>query len=115
MTFCPTLSLALLRAIADGAGRVGTLATTDQIDAAIAGNTVQGCMSASGPYTEFYAKDGTIKGNGCPGKWMAEGEGMCFYYGENWDSRGVRLDGTAVTWVKDGDTGTIVAANPNKF
>jgi hypothetical protein len=93
MTFCPTLSLTLLRAIAAGAGQAKTLATTDQINAAIAGNTVQGCMSASGPDTEFYAKDGTIKGNGCPGKWMAEGEGMCFFYGENWDCRVCGLTG----------------------
>ena len=39
-----------------------TLATGDQITAAISGNTVQGRMMSSGAYTEFYAADGTIKG-----------------------------------------------------
>lgn len=112
----PALSLILV--LMAGAARAETLATPAEITAAIAGNTVQGSMSASGPYTEFYAKDGTIKGDGYTGKWMAEGEAMCFNYGENWDCWGVRLDGASVTWVKDGKdggTGTIVAGNPNNF
>lgn len=112
------LTLSLFFAVIAGAGQAETLATTDQINAAIAGNTVQGSMSASGAYTEFYAKDGTIKGDGYTGKWMAEGEGVCFFYGENWDCWDVRLDGTSVTWVQDGEdggTGTIVAGNPNNF
>jgi hypothetical protein len=88
------------------------------ITAAISGNTVQGSMNASGAYTEFYAADGTIKGDGYTGNWSVEGDAMCFNYGEGKDCWGVRIDGEAVTWVqdgKDGGTGTIVAGNPNSY
>jgi hypothetical protein len=92
------------------------LATGADIAAAVTGNTVQGSMSASGAYTEFYAADGTIKAEGYGGTWTVEGDAMCFDYGEGKDCWGVRIDGEAVTWVKDGvdgGTGTIVAGNPN--
>lgn len=94
------------------------LATGAQITAAISGNTVQGSMSASGAYTEFYAADGTIRGQGYTGTWTVEGDAMCFDYGEGKDCWNVRIDGEAVTWVQngaDGGTGTIVAGNPNNF
>jgi hypothetical protein len=94
------------------------LATSAEIGAAITGNTVQGSMSASGAYTEFYAADGTIKAQGYAGTWTVEGDAMCFDYGEGKDCWGVRIDGEAVTWVKDGvdgGTGTIVTGNPNNF
>ena len=94
------------------------LATGAEISAAITGNTVQGSMTASGAYTEFYAADGAIKAKDYSGKWTVEGDAMCFDYGEGKDCWGVRIDGEAVTWVKDGadgGTGTIVAGNPNGF
>lgn len=95
-----------------------TLATGAEITAAISGNTVQGSMTASGAYTEFYAADGAIKGDGYTGIWSVEGDTMCFDYGEGKDCWGVRIDGEAVTWVQDGadgGTGTIVPGNPNNF
>jgi hypothetical protein len=94
------------------------LATGAEITAAIIGNTVQGSMTASGAYTEFYAADGSIKGQGYGGTWTVEGDTMCFDYGEGKDCWGVRIDGEAVIWVqdgKDGGGGTIVAGNPNNF
>lgn len=95
-----------------------TLATGAEITAAISGNTVQGSMTDSGAYTEFYAADGAIKGKGYSGVWTVEGDAMCFDYGEGKDCWGVRIDGEAVAWVKDGKdggTGAIVAGNPNNF
>lgn len=94
------------------------LAKGADITAAIAGNTVQGSMLASGAYTEFYAADGTIKGADYTGTWSVEGDKMCFNYGETPDCWNVRIDGEAVTWVQDGvddGTGTIVKGNPNNF
>jgi hypothetical protein len=94
------------------------LATGDEITAAISGNTVQGSMVDAGAYTEFYDADGTIKAEGYGGKWMVEGDEMCFDYGEGAGCWGVRIDGDMVTWVKDGKddgTGTIVSGNPNEF
>jgi len=95
------------------------LATGDAIRAAISGNTVQGSMSATGAYTEFYAADGVIKGADYAGMWSIEGDTMCFVYGETppdcWNARVV---GDKITWVKDGadlGTGTILPGNPNSF
>jgi len=95
-----------------------TLATGEQITAAIGGNTVQGSMLDAGAYTEFYQADGVIKGADYTGKWTIKDNQMCFDYGEGADCWSVRIEGEAVTWVKDskdGGTGTIVAGNPNNF
>jgi hypothetical protein len=100
------------------AAQAQDMAAGADITAAIAGNTVQGSMSASGAYTEFYAADGTIRGQGYTGTWTVEGDTMCFDYGQGKDCWGVRIDGEAVTWVQngaDGGTGTILAGNPNNF
>ena len=95
-----------------------TMATGAEISAAISGNTVQGNMSASGAYTEFYAADGTIKGKDYTGTWTVDGDKMCFNYGDAPDCWNVRIAGASVIWVQDGvdgGTGTIVAGNPNGF
>ena len=93
------------------------LATGGQIRAAIAGNTVQGSMSASGAYTEYYAADGTIKSADYAGRWSINGDTMCFTYGDDpttcW---GARIAGSRVAWVVNGvdeGTGTIIPGNPN--
>lgn len=94
------------------------LATGDAITAAIADKTVQGSMVDSGAYTEFYAADGTIRGDGYTGTWSVEGDQMCFNYGEGASCWSVRLNGDSVTWMKDGKedgTGTLIAGNPNNF
>jgi hypothetical protein len=96
-----------------------TAATGDQIRAAIAGNTVQGSMTASGAYTEFYAADGAIKGKDYAGTWTVEGDKMCFNYGADPATCfGVRIAGDQVTWVGatgDEGTGTILPGNPNNW
>ena len=94
------------------------LAKGAEITAALTDKTVQGSMSASGAYTEFYGADGTIKAKDYTGTWAVEDDKMCFSYGEAPDCWDVRIDGETVTWVKDGvdgGTGTIVAGNPNNF
>lgn len=94
------------------------LATGADITAVISGNTVQGSMTASGAYSEFYAADGSIKGDGYVGTWTVEGNAMCFEYGDGKDCWSVRIEGEVVTWVEDGvdgGTGIVTAGNPNNF
>ncbi len=114
-----TLRLALAALLLATPALAQDLATGDAIKAAIAGNTVQGSMTSSGAYTEFYDVSGTIKGNGYTGAWTVEGDKMCFTYGEDpatcWN---VRLAGDQVTWINNGTeegTGTILPGNPNAF
>jgi hypothetical protein len=95
------------------------LATGAAVKAAISDNTVQGSMTSSGAYTEFYAADGTIKGKDYTAKWSIQADSMCFTYeGAAADCWQVKIAGDSVTWVKDGvdgGTGTILSGNPNKF
>ena len=95
------------------------LATGPQINAAIAGNIVQGSMVDSGVYTEFYAADGSIHGNGDTGQWHVTDAEICFCYSPDAvDCWGVLVDGDAVSWIKDGTVlgiGMIVSGNPNGF
>ena len=112
------LALALTFATAMPAA-AETLATGAEIKAAVSGNTVQGAMTGSDTYTEFYAEDGTIKGKDYAGKWTIDGDKMCFTYdtpdAECW---GASIKGDMITWMKDGKddgTGTILKGNPNTF
>jgi hypothetical protein len=95
------------------------LATGDAIKAAVSGNTIQGSMTSSGPYAEFYAEDGTVKGDGYTAVWAIVGDTMCWTYeGAEQDCWGVKINADQVTWIKDGaegGTGTIVAGNVNNF
>ena len=94
-------------------------ATGDQIRSAISDSTVQGNMDASGPYAEYYAPDGTIKGKDYTGQWSVEGDAMCFAYeGTPKTCWNVELNGDQVRWIKNGasqGTGTIVRGNANGF
>ncbi|HEV8389641.1 MAG TPA: hypothetical protein VGQ35_07350 [Dongiaceae bacterium] len=94
-------------------------ATGDEIRAAISDSTVQGNMDDSGPYAEYYAPDGTIKGKDYSGQWSVEGDTMCFLYQDTpeecWN---VEIKGDQVRWSKNGasqGTGTIVKGNVNGF
>ena len=94
-------------------------ATGDQIRAAISDSTVQGNMDASGPYAEYYAPDGTIRGKDYTAQWSVEGDTMCFAYQDTpkecWN---VEINGDQVRWIKNGasqGTGTIVKGNANGF
>src|SRR5262245_43950813 len=97
------LLLACAFALTAMAGAASAAATGDQIKAAISGNTVQGNMDASGPYAEFYAGDGQIKGKDYIGQWSVEGDAMCFVYQDTpkecWS---VEINGDQVRWIKNG-------------
>ena len=96
-----------------------SMSTGDQIQQMIGGNTVQGSMLDGSRYTEFYAADGTIRGNGYTGSWRVNENQMCFKYGEDPENCwSVEIKGDQVSWIVDGKkdgTGTIVTGNPNEF
>ncbi|EEE37307.1 hypothetical protein RKLH11_1143 [Rhodobacteraceae bacterium KLH11] len=93
-------------------------ASKDEIQRAMGDHTYQGGM-LTGSFSEYYAADGTIKGDGYTGTWRATDEGMCFAYGtdpENcWN---LKIDGNVVTLFKDSavdGAGVIVKGNPNSY
>lgn len=96
-----------------------SLATGEQIKKAISGNTVEGSMQASGRYTEFYSKDGSVSGKGYTAAWRIEGEAMCWIYKDQpKDCWQASIKGTSVQWIKNNKvqgTGTIVKGNINNF
>jgi hypothetical protein len=118
MRLAATLSLLALAGLAHGAD-LPPLATGAQLKQAVSGNTIEGSMDASGRYTEFYAKDGTVRGKDYKAKWSIEGDTMCWLYeGQPKDCWRAAVKGGNVKWVKDGKvqgTGTVVKGNPNKF
>ncbi len=98
------------------AAQAETRASGEALRAAIIGNTVEGAMMASGRYAEFYAPDGSIRGEGYQGRWSFDGDRMCFAYGEDpatcWAAD---LSGNKLTWLGAGGaegSGTIRAGNP---
>lgn len=95
------------------------LATGKQIKDAVTGNTIEGGMTETGAYSEFYAADGTIKADGYTGIWAIKGDTMCFSYdGEPLDCIGVKIKGDMVSWIEEGKesgTGKILKGNPYKF
>ena len=113
--FCALISLAG----AASAAEQSQLASGQQLKNAIAGNTVQGSMDAAGRYTEFYAKDGTVRSKDYQAKWSIEGDQMCWVYeGQPKDCWRATIKGNNVKWVKDGKvqgTGTIVQGNSNRY
>jgi len=96
-----------------------TLASGQQLRNAIAGNTVQGSMDGAGRYTEFYAKNGTVRGKDYQAKWSIEGDQMCWVYkGQAKDCWRASIKDNNVKWVKDGKvqgSGTIVQGNTNRY
>lgn len=100
------------------AAQAADMATGDQIQAAISDSTVAGTMFDSGDYAEFYAADGTIRGDGYTGTWSVDGDTMCFDYGEGADCWNVSIDGANVQWIQDGEVkgdGAISEGNVNNF
>ena len=96
------LALAASPAFARGGDHMGGA----DLGAAVSGKTIQGSMKGSGNYTEYYAADGTIKGNNYAGKWrIDDNDRMCVSYDNNpsescWHGK---VEGNNVTWLKDGN------------
>ena len=109
-----SLAALLLGAAVSGAALADGL-SADDIAAAIGDRTYQGSMTADA-FAEYYAADGTVRGDGYTGCWRAEGDTLCLAYdGADEQRWGVELDGPAMMPFKDGEvdgSGMPVEGNP---
>lgn len=121
MSFLPrTLTVAAFTSFGFAAtvAAAADFASNEDITAAMSERTYLGGM-LTGTFAEFYAADGTIKGDGYGGKWRVAENEMCFQYGT--DPEGcwqLKIEGDAVTLFKDGKvdgSGVTVPGNPNNF
>ncbi len=79
--------------------------TGADLAAAVSGKTIQGKMTTSGDYTEYYAPDGTVKGKGYTGTWRVnDNNQLCVKYSSNPDEScwHGRVENNNVTWYRDG-------------
>jgi len=94
--------------------------TAAEITAAVSGHTYQGSMSEGGSgFAEYYAPDGTIRGDGYSGEWRVEDGVMCFRYGDKPESCfEVAINGPSMVMYKDGEidgNGMLIGGNPLDF
>lgn len=87
-----------------GTAYAADMATNAEITAAIGdGKTLQGSM-VSDRFAEYYAPDGTIRGEGYTGTWRVADDRMCFAYGGGEETCWhLEINGPAVTLYKDGE------------
>ena len=111
--------LALAAALLLAAPAQAAILAGDEIAALVVGRTVEGGMTDSGPYAEFYEPGGAIRGDGYAGAWTIEGDEMCLAYGaEPATCFGVGFQGDVVEWVRGGEVvgdGRVVEGNPYGF
>lgn len=74
--------------------------TTDEIKAALVGNTFQGGMGGS-VYSSYFAADGTYKDAAGGGKYTIENNGVC-YPGTDFGCYQATISGDQLEWFKDG-------------
>lgn len=94
--------------------------TAAEISAAVSDHTYQGSMSeADSGFAEYYAADGTIRGDGYSGEWRAEDGAMCFQYGDKPERCfEVTIHGPSMVMYKDGKidgNGMLIGGNPLGF
>lgn len=110
-------AFAILLLVTGSSALAAALSAAD-IAAAVSDRTYQGSMTDNA-FAEYYAPDGTIRGDGYTGKWRTEDDTMCFQYGDDaekcWN---VLINGAALTLVKDGEadgSGMLVEGNPHSY
>jgi len=114
------LAALLLLAGASGA-RAEEPMMGNEIKGAVSGMTVEGMMNDGMAYSEYYDEDGTIKGKDYQGKWMVEGDMMCFVYKEDGSDKAcwqVARTADGVAWMKDGKVegmGKVMMGNPHNY
>ena len=89
--------------------------SAEDITAAISDRTYQGSMAVDA-FAEYYADDGSVRGDGYTGQWRAMDDTLCFQYGDAEETCwGVVINGPAMTLLKDGEvdgSGMLIDGNP---
>ena len=94
--------------------------TGNEIMRAFEGNSSDGSMGGSGPYREYYASGGAIRGKGFRGTWWVDGDRFCTAYAglQSRCYRVRKLGGSHIAWERDGDVvgaGRLVTGNPHRL
>jgi len=95
------------------------LASGEDIQNLLSGNTLV-TTNGENVFYEFYAPDGTIRGEGYTAKWEVQGNMGCMDYGNGFDCWTALIDGNANIWYKDGKetatgAGMVVTGNSKEF
>ncbi|PZX19583.1 hypothetical protein LX81_00039 [Palleronia aestuarii] len=108
-------SIALAAALAFSGG-AAVAATSDELSAALVGNTFQGDMGG-GTYSSYFAEDGTYHDASGSGPYEITEEGVC-YPDTEFGCYQAEIDGQSLEWMQDGSgvgTGTILEGDPLGF
>jgi hypothetical protein len=110
------MALTFAATLAAGGACADEMLSGEQIRETLSGNTVSGSMTEFGPYTEYYAPDGTVKSHSQSGTWKIEDDSVCFTFSGNdagcWH---VGMDGDMLQWFQDGEllgSGKVEKGNP---
>ena len=118
-TFVKTLAPAVAL-LAGSMAMAGSAPSAADIKAAVSDHTYQGSMATAGSgFSEFYAANGEIRGDGYSGKWRVEDGIMCFQYGADPESCwGIELQGPSMVLLKEGQVdgnGMLIPGNENGY
>lgn len=114
-----TAFVAMVALLMPPTGTAGDAPMAGEIRAAVSDHTYQGSMSEGGSgFAEYYAPDGTIRGDGYTGEWTVKDGTMCFDYGEGPWCFEVMIDGPSMVMYKGGKidgNGMLIEGNPLGF
>ena len=122
----PIALFSALLLLAPAASLAGDLASDDQIQQALVGNTVTGVENGKS-YTEYYLPDGTLHGleaeGSYTGHWKIDGGRFCENYVEDsglasdWDCAHVSIDGNNLIWADgaDKEPAKLIKGNPSNL
>jgi len=111
------LTLALAVLLSAGPGLADEMLSGEEIRTTLSGNTISGTMTEFGPYTEYYAPDGSIRSAYHTGTWKIDGDAACLTFDGNdagcWH---IGKDGDMLQWFQNGEllgNGTVEPGNPH--
>ena len=113
ITIASILALAAIPAIAEIEPSTGA-----EIEAAIAGNTVDTEIDGAGSSLDYFAEDGEMRNadeTDATWSWTIEDDALCMDFDNGTDCWELAIAGDNITWLREGTpagTGEIRAGNP---